>query len=32
MLSLAPLARQKVSGSDSVLGAMANRDGNGLKP
>lgn len=32
LLSLPPLARQKVSPTDSVLGAMANPDGNGLKP
>ena len=32
LLSLAPLARQKVSPTDSVLGAMANSAGNGLKP
>jgi cytochrome c peroxidase len=32
LLSLPPLARQKVSPTDSVLGAMANPDGNGLRP
>jgi cytochrome c peroxidase len=30
LLSLTPLARQRVSPTDSVLGAMANPDGNGL--
>lgn len=30
LLSLAPLARQRVSPTDSVLGAMANPEGNGL--
>ncbi len=30
MLRLPPLARQKVSPTDSVLGALANPDGNGL--
>ena len=30
MLNLAPLGRQKVAVDDSVLGAMANPDGNGL--
>ena len=32
MLTLAPLSRQRVSGDDGVLGAMANPDGNGLLP
>jgi len=32
MLNLAPLARQKVAATDSVLGAKANPDGNGLLP
>lgn len=32
LLSLQPLARQKVSSNDSVLGAIANPDGNGLRP
>lgn len=32
LLSLAPLARQRVSPTDSVLGAKANPDGNGLLP
>ncbi len=32
LLNLAPLAGQKVSPSDSVLGAMANPYGNGLSP
>lgn len=32
LLSLPPLARQKVSQGDSVLGGMANPDGNGLRP
>lgn len=32
LLSLPPLARQKVSPTDSVLGAKANPDGNGLRP
>ena len=31
LLNLAPLARQKVAQSDSVLGAKANADGNGLQ-
>ena len=31
LLSLPPLARQKVAATDSVLGAMANPDGNGLR-
>lgn len=31
MFNLAPLARQRVASSDSVLGAMANPDGNGLR-
>ena len=32
MLNLPPLARQKVSVADSVLGDKANADGNGLRP
>ena len=32
LLSLAPLARQRVSPTDSVLGAKANPEGNGLLP
>ena len=32
MLSLAPLGRQQVASDDSVLGAMANPDGKGLRP
>jgi hypothetical protein len=32
MLSLAPLAGQFVAPDDSVLGAIANPSGNGLKP
>ena len=32
LLSLPPLARQKVSPTDSVLGDKANPDGNGLLP
>jgi cytochrome c peroxidase len=32
LLSLPPLARQKVSRADSVLGTRANPDGNGLLP
>lgn len=32
LLSLNPLAKQKVSRSDSVLGALANRSGPGLDP
>lgn len=32
LLSLRPLARQKVSPTDSVLGAIANPEGNGLRP
>lgn len=32
MLSLPPLARQKVAADDSVLGLLANPDGNGLLP
>ena len=32
LLSLPPLARQKVSPTDSVLGPKANPDGNGLRP
>ena len=32
LLSLLPLAQQKVSQTDSVLGAMANPQGNGLRP
>ena len=32
MLALPPLARQEVSGADSVLGAFANPDGRGLRP
>ncbi len=32
LLSLPPLARQKVSPADSVLGTKANPDGNGLQP
>lgn len=32
LLSLPPLVRQHVSPTDSVLGAMANPDGNGLRP
>lgn len=32
LLSLPPLARQKVSASDSVLGDKANPDGSGLRP
>ncbi|MFN7919290.1 MAG: cytochrome c peroxidase [Bryobacteraceae bacterium] len=31
LLNLAPLARQKVSPDDSVLGVMANAGGNGLR-
>lgn len=31
LLNLAPLARQRVSSTDSVLGEMANPDGNGLR-
>jgi uncharacterized protein (TIGR03437 family) len=31
MLALAPLAGQQVAADDSVLGAMANANGNGLK-
>ncbi len=31
LLSLPPLARQRVAADDSVLGAMANPDGNGLR-
>jgi cytochrome c peroxidase len=32
LLSLPPLARQKVSPADSVLGAITNPNGNGLRP
>ncbi len=32
LLSLPPLARQKVSSTDSVLGAKANPEGTGLRP
>ncbi len=32
LLNLPPLARQKVSPTDSILGARANPDGNGLRP
>lgn len=32
MLALSPLARQKVDPLDSVLGGMANPNGNGLRP
>ena len=32
LLSLAPLARQKVAADDSVLGELASADGNGLAP
>ncbi len=32
LLSLAPLARQKVSPADGVLGDLANPEGNGLRP
>lgn len=32
LLSLTPLGRQKVSSTDSILGAMANAGGNGLAP
>ncbi|MEO8125977.1 MAG: cytochrome c peroxidase [Bryobacteraceae bacterium] len=32
LLNLPPLALQKVSAADSVLGAMANPAGNGLRP
>lgn len=31
LLSLPPLARQRVASDDSVLGAMANSEGNGLR-
>ncbi len=31
MMSLSPLSRQRVAADDSVLGAMANPDGNGLR-
>ena len=32
LMHLPPLARQKVSPTDSVLGEMANLEGNGLRP
>ncbi len=32
LFSLTPLARQQVSPTDSVLGALANPQGNGLRP
>jgi cytochrome c peroxidase len=32
MLNVRPLAKQKVSGTDSVLGKFANPEGNGLLP
>lgn len=32
LLNLAPLGRQKVAADDSVLGGMANPEGNGLLP
>jgi cytochrome c peroxidase len=32
LMNLPPLARQKVSPTDSVLGEMANPEGNGLRP